>query len=124
MEFKKPSLFNTSNEELWKEAESKYQKGLISKATFESIKEELCIEDYPYEGVSIGNSEVYMKQLLDEALEFKKPSEFATSEEDLLKEAEEKFKNGSISKSTYDSIKNTLTDLNITNLDQELKEIN
>jgi hypothetical protein len=119
LEFKKPSVFKTSNENMLKEAKLKYQEGLISKSTFDSINEELGVEEYPYEGVSIGNSEEYMKKLFDEAMEFKKPSEFKTSEEQMLRDAEEKFKKGKLSRSTFESIKETLAKIEKSNLDPE-----
>ncbi len=119
LEFEKPSVFKTSIDEMWRETKIKYQQGSISKNTYNSIKEELGVEDYPYEGVSIGNSEEYMKKLLDEALEFKKPSKFETSEEQMLSDVEEKFNNGKISKFTYESIKETLTKIEKYNLDPE-----
>jgi parallel beta-helix repeat protein len=116
LEFKKPSVFKTSNDKMWSDAKLKYQEGTISKTTLDSIKEELGIEEYPYEDVSIGNSEEYMRILFDEALEFKKPSEFKTSEEQMLKDAEEKFKNGKLSGSTFESIKETLAKIEKSNL--------
>ena len=65
-------------------------------------------EEYPYEDMAIANAEEYLKNIMDEALEFKKPSEFKTTEEMMLKEAKEKFRKGKISKATYESIKETL----------------
>ena len=107
---------------LLKEAKMKFKEGKISKATLDSINDEVgdkkeqeelrskISEDYPYEGVNIGNSEEYMKKLMDEALEFKKPSDFLTPGEKMLNDAEEKFRKGQISKTTYDSIMQTLSE--------------
>ena len=60
------------------------------------------------QGLDEKRSEDYIKKLMDESLEFKKPSEFKTPEEKMLKEASEKFRKGEISEATYESIIETL----------------
>ncbi len=58
--------------------------------------------------LDIRNSEEYIQKLMDEALEFEKPSEFKNPEVTLLTNAEEKYRKGEISKTTYESIIETL----------------
>ena len=91
------------------------EKGVKQSKQFEGryeVKELDITEVYPYEDLAIGNAEEYILKLMDEALEFKKPSEYKTPEEKMLKEAEEKYRNGKISKNTYESIQETLFDKN------------
>jgi uncharacterized membrane protein len=58
--------------------------------------------------LDIRNSDEYLKKLRDEALQFKKPSEFKTPEVTMLTNAEEKYRKGEISQITYESIIETL----------------
>jgi parallel beta-helix repeat protein len=125
MDEAQPSQFKTPEIKMLEQARYKFEKGEISKKSYESIKNELILKgdlkdlesqfkdiekenEYPYEKVSIGNAEEYMKNLMGEALEFEKPSQFKTPEEKMLREAEEKYRKGKISKTTYHSIKETL----------------
>lgn len=66
-------------------------------------------KDAAEEELDIRNSEEYLKKLMDDALQFKKPSEFKTPEVTMLTNAEEKYRKGEISKITYDSILETLS---------------
>ena len=67
------------------------------------------IDKYPYEELSIGNSEEYIKRLMFESLEFERPSRSKTPTNKLLKEARDSYRKREISKTTYNYIKETLT---------------
>jgi parallel beta-helix repeat protein len=59
--------------------------------------------------IDLRQSDDFIKKLMDDALEFKKPSEFKIPEVTMLTNAEEKYRKGEISKVTYDSIVETLS---------------
>jgi hypothetical protein len=71
---------------------------------------EKIIEVYPYDSVSIGNAEDYMKKLLFESLEFEQPGKSKTQKNRMILEAKERYRKGEISITTYYSIRELLTE--------------
>ncbi len=67
-------------------------------------------EDFYYDEEFTKYSNELIKELKKKSLSFKKPSDFKISDDKLLKKLNKQYKNGQLSKTTYDSIKETFNE--------------